>query len=76
MAKGSISCYLEKKLSAEAVQRMRTEAILKIQGTDQGGRRRGGMDSGWNSKVEPTRFAKGLEIGCEKKGRSDSKVSG
>lgn len=43
------------------------EAILMIQVTDQGGCSRGGMDSGWNSKVEPTREAKGLEIGCGKR---------
>lgn len=43
------------------------EAILTIQVTDQGGRRRADMDSGWKLKVEPRKFAKGLEIGCEKR---------
>lgn len=43
------------------------EAILTIQVTDQGGLGTGGMDSGWNLKVEPPTFAKGLEIECEKR---------
>lgn len=43
------------------------EAIPVIQVTDQGGLSRGGMDSRWNLKLEPMKFAKGLEIECEKR---------
>lgn len=43
------------------------EAIPMIQVTDHGGLSRGGMDSRWHLKVEPTRIAKGLEIECEKR---------
>lgn len=50
--------------------------VTNDSGLDQGSGSKGGKkqwDSRWNLKVEPLRFAKGLEIGYKKE-RSDCKL--